>query len=102
MNCSPTVVFLLVGMSELKEQSEGGSEPDAENPADAQEMTLLKLIRSRRGKLGVLTHKQNEIQAHMAEFGKSDKHAIKLKKILEKCIQLQNSVQNFMSEEEQE
>lgn len=66
------------------------------------------LICSRRGKLGVLTRKQNEIQALLDdEFGKTDIHTIKLKcetleNILEEFVEFQKSVLMLMSQEEQE
>ena len=103
--------LIAVGMSDLKDQAEGVSEPDiVDKPAevDDDDMTLLKLIRSCRGKLGVLTHKQNKIQALMdGESAKPDKHMINLKcemlkNTLEEFIQFQKSVYMFMSEEEQE
>ena len=65
---------------------------------------LIKAIASRRGKLGVLTHKNNEINA-LLEIGESKenvrKHAEALNKYLEEFIELQNTVQNLLSSEEE-
>ena len=64
------------------------------------ETLSIKAIASRRGKLSVLTRKKNEINA-LLEIGESNenvcKHAEVLNKYMEEFIELQNTVQNLLS-----
>ena len=70
----------------------------------AAETLLIKAIASRRGKLCVLTHKKNEINA-LLETGESKenvrKHAEVFNKYVEEFIELQNTVHNLLSSEEE-
>ena len=71
----------------------------------ADETLLIKTMASRRGKLVVVTRKKNEMN-HVLEAGESketvNKHVGAFNKYLEEFVELQVSVQNLLSSEEEQ
>lgn len=88
-------------MDELKEMEFEQEKDDAL----ADERKLLKLIGTRRGKLGALTRKSNDIKSLIDDDGNKeivDSHVEAFNALLAEFMELQVSVQSILPEEERE